>query len=124
MYINALVYGCTHEEFWDMDPRIYFWKEEVFELKIRAEFENSDQTAWMIGAYVLEAIGTAFSDNKKPHYYPGYPKFVESMDEGLAEERRLAELVAIRDAFLARSRMIGGDNTTKIQSEPLMAPDG
>lgn len=60
----------------------------------------------MTGLYVMEAVATVFSDKKNKHPYPGYPKIVETMDEGLAKKRKLAELTAMRNQFLAVSKAI------------------
>lgn len=63
----------------------------------------------MTGYYVLDAIATAFADKKNPHKYPPYPQLVETMDEALAEKRRLNELIAMRNQFLAVSKTIAHD---------------
>ena len=106
MYIDAIIYGCTYDEFWHDDPRIFFWKEESFLKLNRINLERMDMMAWIHGAYVLEAIGTAFSKDTQPHKYPAFPQFIETMDEELKRKRELAELMKMRDNFLAVSKKI------------------
>lgn len=103
-YIQAITYGCSYAEFWEDDPRIFWWKEEAYEIDQRARVELADNIAWMHGAYVLEAIATAFSDKKNKHDYPPYPYMIETMSEALAKKRKEAELIKMRENFLAVSR--------------------
>lgn len=105
--MNARIYGCSYDEFWWGDPKIFFWAEESYEISMRYSYEKADTEAWIAGSYVAEAIATTFSSRKKPHDYPGYPNRVETMDKALAEKRKLAELIKMRDQFLAvSSRMM------------------
>lgn len=101
---------------------MFFAREEAYMLRTRAEQEIRDENAWMIGLYVLEAIGSAFSDSKNPHHYPSYPRLVETMDEALAEKRKLQELIAARDSFLAVSKHISGDKQYENKGGVLVAP--
>jgi homoserine dehydrogenase len=120
-YIGACIYGCTYDEYWNDDPRIYYWKEEAYEIRERYALERQDGTAWMTGLYVAEAIATTFSDKNHQHDYPSYPMLVETMDTALKEKRKLAELTKMRDQFLASSRHVPTANKNGIVKlgEPL-----
>lgn len=114
-YVDAVAFGCTYEEFWCMDPLIYWWKQEAYEVQQRIKWESQDISAWMAGYYVVEAIATAFADKRKPHDYPHYPSLVETMDDALREKRKMAELIAMRDQFLAVSTYMPHDKEAEYE---------
>lgn len=94
----AITYGMSVKEFWEDDPDL-FWAYR-FSYIDRMKFENEDknQTAWLQGAYIYEAVSialsNAFSKQKLSYSKLPYGFKSEEIDREKMLEMQVAEVKA------------------------------
>lgn len=79
--------GMTYDEFWEGDCRMTRAYLRAWKLKEEKRQSDIDLQAWLIGQYVMDAIGATFAKGK----YPRKPRTWEKKeyeDETISEEKR------------------------------------
>ncbi|WP_343248257.1 hypothetical protein [Diplocloster hominis] len=60
----AIRYGISYETFWDLNPRIMDIYQAEFRRRESAKLDLIDYSAWLNGAYIVNAVQTALSPRK------------------------------------------------------------
>lgn len=100
----------SYEDYWGGDPEMFSYFMEAHITKTTEDTKQkqleADILAWRVGMYVLNAIGTAFSDKRHSVKYPKQPFAVEELiaqDEKLDMERKQRESLAALMRYVAHA---------------------
>lgn len=104
-----MTFGMSVEEYFEGEISLFEVYANYYVKAEKTKFFERDMTAWMIGAYVLDAFQiTAHSVYGKkgstPPKYPTSPKFVEQIDEEAKKRKEEQKLYAMEANLLAAAR--------------------
>lgn len=116
---SALYMGMSYYDYWDGDPEMFFGVARLFKRKRDERFSEMDTQAWLIGAYVLNAVSinfnAAFGKKGAPKQkYPEAPMFAEQNSEEAKMKKQEREMKRSHANFLAAVQMMG----KQIKTEP------
>ena len=97
---KALLYGCSYELFWKLNPKKLEAFAKAYEEKIELLNTCMDTAAWLNGMYVLNAIGAAFG--KHSNKYPEKPN--TQRDFALEERMRIRKFFDSHSEYMREKR--------------------
>ncbi len=111
----AITYGMSVKEFWEEDPDLFWAYRFSYIERIKFENEDKNQTAWLQGAYIYEAVSialaNAFSKQKLNYSKLPYGVKVEEDKEKMLEVQ-VAEIKArIKQINKIKTALPERDNT-------------
>ena len=112
----AITYGMSVKEFWEEDPNLFWAYRFSYIDRIKFENEDKNQTAWLQGAYIYEAVSialnNAFSKQKLTYSKLPYGFKTEENDKEELIEVQVAEIKArIRQINKLQTALPERDNT-------------
>lgn len=98
--------GMTYEQYWHGEPRMaraYYQAEKI-------RMEQRDADAWLIGAYVANAIDSIVGNHFRqkgatPAKYPDMPELTKKRLERVEREKKTPEEQDEQDAMFAKAYM-------------------
>jgi hypothetical protein len=56
LFINALIFGMTYNQFWHREAELYWAYQVAYEKKLEEQYEFENYKAWLNGLYNFDAI--------------------------------------------------------------------
>ncbi|MCI9233830.1 MAG: hypothetical protein HFH08_04440 [Bacilli bacterium] len=111
----AITYGMSVKEFWEEDPNLFWAYRFSYIEKIKFENEDKNQTAWLQGAYIYEAVSialaNAFSKQKLSYSKLPYGVKVEEDKEKMLEVQVAGIKARIKQINKIKTALPERDNT-------------
>ena len=100
MFVQALLIGMTHDQFWYGEPRLFFVYLRAYEEKTKNDMDRIDYTSWLVGAYVNYALNINHPFAKKREKYLEHPFSYNEPDEVRKLTEKEKEEVELKKAEL------------------------
>lgn len=102
MLPQAIVVGCTIQEFWYGDPQNLWAYIKAHEKYLNAQLKQTNFAAWLNGRYMINAVAVAL--DSKNNDYPKEPLHLFGEEESQQQEKTIEQLREENEAhILARA---------------------